>query len=69
MTSLKICATIPKCFQNLVLACPAVFRFHAGSLDVMAMLLHHYWEDCFENFVDENCYDLYLDHNLYHDLD
>jgi hypothetical protein len=41
MASLNICATIPKCFQNLVLACPAVFRFRAGSFDVSAMLLHH----------------------------
>jgi hypothetical protein len=31
----------PKAFSKFVLAFPAVFRFCAGSLDVLAMLLHH----------------------------
>jgi hypothetical protein len=30
-----------KVISKFVLACPAVLRFHAGSLDVKAMLLHH----------------------------
>jgi hypothetical protein len=39
--SFKICATISKAFSKFMLACPAVLRFHAGSLDELAMLLHH----------------------------
>jgi hypothetical protein len=30
----------PKALQNFVRVSPVVSRFHAGSLDVMAMLLH-----------------------------
>jgi hypothetical protein len=30
-----------KAFSKFVLACPAVFYFRVGSLDVLAMLLHH----------------------------
>jgi hypothetical protein len=39
--SFKICAAIPKCFQKCVLVYPAVLCFHTGSLDMLAMLLHH----------------------------
>jgi hypothetical protein len=39
--SFKIMQQLPRQFQNLVLAYPAIFCFHAGSLDVLAMLLHH----------------------------
>jgi hypothetical protein len=41
----------PKAFSKFVLACPAVFRFHAGSLDVLAMLLHHPVRTGMETFV------------------
>jgi hypothetical protein len=39
--SFNICAIVPKHFQKLVLACPAILHFHAGLLDELAMLLHH----------------------------
>jgi hypothetical protein len=39
--SFKVCATISKAISKFALAYPAVFRFRAGSLDVLAMLLHH----------------------------
>jgi hypothetical protein len=39
--SFNICATVSKAISKFALAYPAVFRFCAGSLDVLAMLLHH----------------------------
>jgi len=39
MTSLRL-RNSPKAFSKFVLACPAGFFFRAGSLDVLAMLLH-----------------------------
>ena len=39
--SFKICTTISKAISKFVLAYPAVFHFRVGSLDVLAMLLHH----------------------------
>jgi hypothetical protein len=40
MTSFNIAHNF-KAFSKFVLACPAISRFRAGSLDELAMLLHH----------------------------